>query len=417
MRSMRSSSGSVVRPMPRHVVVTGLGAVSALGVGVTALFDRWAAGECGIRDGEAGCRDFDPRLLLSNKEVRRTDRYTQFALVAAAEAIEQAGWDSDIPYPRERVACVIGTCFGGVGSLEQQYGVLARKGAGRVSAMMMPNAASGAVAMRYGTTGPSHCVASACAAGADAIGAGARLIRGGEADAAIVGGADAALTPLAEAASTNMGAVSVAGISRPFDRRRDGFVAGEGAGVLILEEGRAAAERGADVLGEILGFGATSDAHHITAPNPSGDGATRAMSLAMNVAGITATDVDYVNAHGTSTPLNDRVETHALHRALGARARGVPVSSTKSVIGHTMGAGGALEAIATLCVLRTGVVAPTVGLEDPDPELDLDYVPGTRKPLASKETTTRYALSNSFGFGGHNAVVCLSALPASASRI
>ena len=273
--------------------------------------------------------------------------------------------------------------------------------------MLMPNAAAGMLALRFGLHGPSHSVASACAAGADAISAAARLIRSGEADAVVTGGSEAALTPLARAAFGNMGATSPSGISRPFDARRDGFVMGEGAGVLVLEDAEVAAERGHPVLGELLGHGASSDAHHITAPQPEGAGAASAIRRALDAAGVEPHEVDYVNAHGTSTPLNDRAETMALKEALGEAADATPVSSTKSVIGHLLGAAGAVEAIVTLLALRERVAPPTVGWEERDEGMDLDYVPESR-PLETNGDGA-VGISNACGFGGHNVVLCLRA--------
>ncbi|HEV2753120.1 MAG TPA: beta-ketoacyl synthase N-terminal-like domain-containing protein, partial [Solirubrobacteraceae bacterium] len=262
--------------------------------------------------------------------------------------------------------------------------------------------------MRHGLCGPVYGLVSACAAGAHAIGDAARLVRSGDADAMVAGGSEAALSPLARAAFSALDALSPTGVSRPFDARRDGFVMGEGAGVLVLEEAEHAEARGATVLGEVLGYAATSDAHHITAPDPAGTGAAAAIRGALADAGLQAGDVDYVNAHGTSTPLNDRSETAALKAALGERAGEIPVSSTKSAIGHLLGAAGAVEAVATLLALRDAIAPPTLGYEEPDEGMDLDYVPGSARPL---EVNGRppVAISNAFGFGGHNAVLCLGA--------
>jgi 3-oxoacyl-[acyl-carrier-protein] synthase II len=273
----------------------------------------------------------------------------------------------------------------------------------------MPNASAAALAMRYGLHGPSFTTVSACAAGAHAIGTSLRLIQCGDVDAAITGGIEAAVTPLARAAFQNMGALSPTGVSRPFDARRDGFVLGEGAGVLVLEEESAAAARGATVLGRVLGYGATVDGHHLTAPEPSGRACARAIELALEDARLTPDDVDYVNAHGTSTVLNDRSETRAIKVALGPAARHVAVSSTKSAIGHSLGAAGALEAIATILALRRGIAPPTLGYGEPEEGLDLDYVPERARELPSRNGRALVGLSNSFGFGGHNAVLCVSA--------
>jgi 3-oxoacyl-[acyl-carrier-protein] synthase II len=398
--------------MSRRVVITGVGAVTPLGVGAVTSFERWVAGNSGIEDGEGRCDEFEVTDFLSVKEARRADRFTQLSIAAAQEALSQAGFEDGLTIDPERIGCIIGTGVGGIGTIEDGYDVLRDKGEGSVSPqvvpMMMSNASAGSLALRYGLKGPSHSVGSACAAGADAIGEAARLIRTGEADAVVTGGAEAGLTALARAAFENMGATSSSGISRPFDARRDGFVMGEGAGVLVLEDAEKAAERGQPELGEVLGFGATSDAHHITAPQPEGAGASRAIERALEQAGIGPDDLDYVNAHGTSTPLNDRAETMAIEKALGEAAKRLPVSSTKSVIGHLLGAAGAVEAIVTLLALREGVAPPTVGWEEREEGMDLDYVPEAR-PFEAKSGDGAIAISNGFGFGGHNAVVCLRA--------
>jgi 3-oxoacyl-[acyl-carrier-protein] synthase II len=399
--------------MTRRAVITGIGAVTPLGVGARTLHERWTAGACGIEDGQAPCADFDPKIAMSAKEARRSDRFTQLAVAACAEAVDEAGFADGLPYDAERIGCVFGTGIGGIGTLEANHVALQERGAGAVSPLavplMMSNAGAAALSMRHGLRGPVFGVVSACAAGAHAIGAAARMIGAGDADAVVTGGSEAALTPLARAAFAALDATSEAGVSRPFDRRRDGFVMGEGAAVLVLEDAEAAERRGAKVLGEVAGYGATSDAFHLTAPDPEGAGAAAAMRAALADAGLGAGDVDYVNAHGTSTPLNDRSETVALKAALGERAAGVPVSSTKSAIGHLLGAAGAVEAVATLLALRDRVAPPTLGWEEPDEGLDLDYVPGSARPLARRNGDRAIGLSNSFGFGGHNAVLVLAA--------
>jgi 3-oxoacyl-[acyl-carrier-protein] synthase II len=273
----------------------------------------------------------------------------------------------------------------------------------------MSNAAAAALSMRYKLLGPSHGIVSACSGGADAIGSAKMLIESGHVDAVVTGGAEAALTPLSQAAFTVLDALSPSGISRPFDRDRDGFVMGEGAGILVLEAADTAQERGAKILGKVLGYGASADAYHITAPDKTGGGPSRAMHGAMDDAGVTADDVVYINAHGTSTKLNDAAETAALKMALGDRAREIPVSSLKSSIGHLLGAAGAVEAVATILALRDRIAPPTLGLEHPDEGLDLDYVPHSAKPL-ELDGKRAIALSSSFGFGGHNAVLCLEAV-------
>jgi 3-oxoacyl-[acyl-carrier-protein] synthase II len=399
--------------MTRSVVITGVGAVTPLGVGARTLHERWTAGVSGIEDGFGRATEFEPKEHLSVKEVRRSDRFTQLALAAAQEALEDAGWNGEVPYEKDRAASVIGTGIGGIGTLEAQHIVLQEEGAEKISPLSIPllmaNAASGVVAMKHDLHGQSFGTVSACAAGAHAIGMAARLIRYGDADAVVTGGSEAAITPLATAAFGKMDALSDSGISRPFDRRRDGFVMGEGAGILVLEEEEAARERGARILGYVRGYASTSDAHHLTAPEPSGRGAARAMELALKDAGVEATEVLYVNAHGTSTPLNDRSETNAIKTALGEElAAKIPVSSTKSAIGHLLGAAGAVESIATLLALRDRIAPPTLNYGEPDEGLDLDYVPNEARPLPNGDSPA-IGLSNAFGFGGHNAVLCLEA--------
>ena len=400
--------------MTRRVAITGIGAVTPLGVGVDALIDRWSAGEAAIEDGLARCSDYDPKEHLSVKAARRADRFTQLSLVACGEALAQAGWDEgEPPVDPERTGCVMGTGIGGIETIETQLAVLHERGADAVSPlavpMMMSNAAAGVVAMRHDLKGPCYGTVSACAAGAHAIGTGLRMVQHGDAEACLVGGAEAGITPLAQAAFEGMGATSPSGISRPFDARRDGFIMGEAGAALVLETEEAARERGAEILGYVIGYGATADAHHLTAPEPKGDGAARAIELCLADAEIGPDGLDWVNAHGTSTPLNDRSETEALKRALGdERAHELPVSSLKSAIGHTLGAAGAVEAVATVLALQRGVAPPTIGWEERDETCDLDYVPGDARPLPGNGRPLR-AISNSFGFGGHNAVLALEA--------
>jgi len=408
---------------PPRVVVTGVGAVTPLGVGARTLHERWSAGACGIRDGEAPCADFQPTDFLTAKAARRADRFTQLAIAACAEALADAGWDADgepggergseLPYPPERVGCVLGTGIGGIATLVDGQDTLRERGAECVSPLsvplMMSNAGAGALSMRHGLRGPSFAVSSACASGAHAIGCALRMLQCGEADAVVAGGSEAGLTPLARAAFSALDALSPSGISRPFDARRDGFVMGEGAAVMVLERAGAARRRHARVLGCIRGYGASSDAHHITAPRGDGAGQAAAIAAALADARVSPRDIDYVNAHGTSTPLNDRAETQAIKLALGDHASRIPVSSTKSAIGHLLGAAGAVEAVATLLALRDRIAPPTLGLSQPDQGLDLDYVPGSARPLSSGAARPALGLSNSFGFGGHNAVLCLEA--------
>jgi 3-oxoacyl-[acyl-carrier-protein] synthase II len=399
--------------MTRSVVITGVGAVTPLGVGARTLHERWTAGQSGIEDGFGRASEFEPKEHLSVKEVRRSDRYTQLALAAAKEALEDAGWEDGPPGDPERAACVIGTGIGGIGTLEGQHIVMREQGAERISPLSIPllmaNAASGVVAMKHDLRGQSFGTVSACAAGAHAIGMAERLIRYGDADCVVTGGSEAAITPLATAAFGRMDALSDSGISRPFDRRRDGFVMGEGAGILVLESEEFAKQRGARILGALRGYASTSDAYHLTAPEPSGRGAAKAIELALDDAELRPEDVVYVNAHGTSTPLNDRAETNAIKSALGEElAMGLPVSSTKSAIGHLLGAAGAVESIATLLALRDRIAPPTLNYEEQDEGLDLDYVPREARPLANGDTPA-IGISNAFGFGGHNAVLVLEA--------
>ena len=398
----------------RDVVITGVGAVTPLGVGARALYERWAAGTCAIRDGEGPCADFEATDHMTGKEARRADRSTQLAIAAGDEALADAGWGDELPYDPELIGCVLGTGIGGIETLESNHDLLRDEGAGSVSPLAVPlmmcNAGSAALSLRHGLRGPVFSVVSACAAGSHAIGAALRMIQHGEAEAVVTGGAEAPLTPLSRAAFDRMSARSPTGISRPFDARRDGFVMGEGAGVLVLEAGDAARARGARILGTVRGYGASGDAHHITAPHHEGRGGARAMSNAISDAGLTAGDVDYVNAHGTSTQLNDRAETLALKLALGEHASQIPISSTKSAIGHLLGASGAVEAVATVLALRDRVAPPTLGWEEPDEGLDLDYVPGTARPLELSNGKLPVAISNSFGFGGHNSTLCLQAV-------
>jgi 3-oxoacyl-[acyl-carrier-protein] synthase II len=402
--------------MKRRVVITGMGAVTPLGVGARTLHERWASGVCGIVDGAGACSDFEPGEFLSVKEVRRLDRFSQFALVAADEALRQAGANERLPYDPLRIGCVIATGIGGQQTVEAQLDVMRERGPRMVSPLgipqYMPNAAAAAVSMKHHLQGQAYGIVSACSGGAHAIGSALRMIQYGDADAAVAGGSEATLTPFAFACFESMQALSPTGVSRPFDARRDGFVMGEGAGVLVLEDADAAEARGATILGEVAGYGSTADAYHLTAPEPGGGPAARAIELALRDAGLSPGDVSYVNAHGTSTPLNDAAETAALKRALGdEQARRIPVSSTKSAIGHLLGAAGAVEAVATVETLRTGIIPPTLGYEVPDPELDLDFVPGEARPLIVSNGRPPAAISNSFAFGGHNVALVMKGAP------
>jgi 3-oxoacyl-[acyl-carrier-protein] synthase II len=403
---------------PRRVVVTGFGSVSPLGIGAGTLIDRWCDGDSGIIDGLGACTDFEPSDFLNKKDIKRYDRFAQFAIVAAEEALQLAGWKEDgPPVPTETVGCVIGSGNGGCLTLEAGWEEITERGPKAISALLVPkmmaNAAAAVLALRHGFSGPSYAVASACSSGADAIIDGVRILRLGEADAMIVGGAEAQIVRLPLAAFRNMGALSESGISRPFDARRDGFVMGEGAAVLVLEAAEVAEARGAPILGEILGYGVTNDVYHFVAPHPEGRGAVKAIERALADAAITSDEVNYVNAHGTATPTNDRAETLALKQVLGPRAKEVPVSSLKSAIGHLIGAAGAVETCATLLALQRGVAPPTLNYEVPDDGLDLDYVPNRSRPMFAQDAGPAshrrpIALCNSFGFGGHNSVLVLA---------
>jgi len=390
----------------RRVAITGLGAVTPLGVGAESLIDGWSTGESGIEDGLGRCRGFDPEEFLTRKETRRADRFTQLALVASREALDQAGWADGPPVDPGRVGCIIGTGIGGIGTIEEQHEALRERGAEAVSPLAVPllmaNAASGVVAMRHGLKGQCYGTVSACAAGAHAIGAGLRMVQHGDAEACIVGGAEAGITPLAQAAFKGMGATSASGVSRPFDARRDGFVMGEGAGALVLERLPDAVARNARIHGELIGYARNTDAHHVVAPHPEGRGAHDCMVLALENAGISTADVSHVNAHGTSTPHNDSAEAAAIRSVFGGDPP--PVTSVKGAIGHTVGAAGALEAVAALLTLANGTIPPTANFTSPDPAIELDVV------AAPRDLPPGAIVSNSFAFGGHNAVLVFARL-------
>jgi 3-oxoacyl-[acyl-carrier-protein] synthase II len=394
----------------REVVITGMGAITPLGVGAATLHERWLAGASGLESGEGVCAAFAATDFMSNKEARRADRFTQLAVGAADEALADAGWADGLPYDPERIGSVIGTGIGGIGTIEDNHDTLRDGGARGVSPLavplMMGNAGAAALSLRHDLRGPVFGVMSACAAGSHAIGTALRMIQHGEADAVVTGGSESALTPLTRAAFAAMSALSPTGQSRPFDARRDGFVLAEGAGVLVLEDGELARARGARILGRILGYGATADAHHLTAPDAEGAGGARAIAAALRDAELAPEAIAYINAHGTSTPLNDRAETAAIKRALGDHAHHTPISSTKSATGHSLGAAGAVEAVATILALRDRIAPPTLGWEEAEDGLDLDYVP-TARPL--DPDARAIGLSNSFGFGGHNAALVLEA--------
>jgi 3-oxoacyl-[acyl-carrier-protein] synthase II len=386
------------------VVVTGRGVVSSIAEGADAFFDALVQRRSGIVDGLAPCAEFDPETYISAKEARRSDRFTQFAVAAADQAAREAGLpDGADP---ERTGVLIGTGVGGLETLVREVLNFREGGERAVSplfvTMMMPNAASGTVAMRLGAHGPGFSVSSACATGAHAIGEAKRLIECGEADVVIAGGTEAPMVAECIAAFRRMGALSREGISRPFDAQRDGFIMGEGAGVLVLEREEHARARGATIYGRIAGYGASQDAFHITLPDEEGRGAIKAMRAALADADAAAGDVGYINAHGTSTPANDKIETLAIHAMLNGGSP--PVSSTKSSIGHLLGAAGAVEALVCVEAVRRGLLPPTLNYTDPDPDCDLDYVPDGPREAPGLEL----ALSNSFGFGGQNACLAVA---------
>ncbi len=410
--------------MHRRVVVTGLGAMTPLGTDVDTIWQRLCRGESGIGPitrfdataypahiaGEV--RAFDPAKYLDKHDIRRTDRFCQLAVAASQEAVNDAGLNID-GGAGERTGVYIGSAMGGLESLETVHGVLLEKGPKRVSpifpAMLLGNLASGHVSIRFGATGPNNGSVTACAAGAHSIGEAFHTILRGAADVMIAGGAEATITPLAISAFGNMRALSPeadapARASRPFDRERDGFVMSEGSAVLVLEELHHARRRGAPVHAELMGYGSASDAHHITAPPPDGAGAAACMAVALQDAGLSADAVDYVNAHATSTPAGDVSETMAIKSVFKDRAYALPVSATKSMTGHMLGAAGAVESIFTILALRQGILPPTINHEHPDPRCDLDYVPNE-----ARQAALRVAMSNAFGFGGTNAALVFRA--------
>jgi 3-oxoacyl-[acyl-carrier-protein] synthase II len=357
----------------------------------------------------AEVKNFDPVAVLGRKEAKRTDRFTQLVLAAAQEAVADSGLDFARNGDNHDVGVIIGTGIGGIGTLLENYDVMRERGARRVSAlmvpMMMPNAGAGGIALQYGIHGLAMSLNSACATGSNAIGEAAELIRRGTAEVVICGGGESVMHPLALAAMHNMGAVSARNddpqrASRPFDANRDGFLMGEGAGVLVVESLGHARRRGAHIYAELVGYGASCDAFHITAPDENGAGAALSMATALRSASLHPDEIDYINAHGTSTQLNDRIETLAIHKVFGPHAGKIPVSSTKSMVGHLMGGAGAVEAIVCAKTLETGIIHPTINYETPDPDCDLDYVPNQ-----ARQANPRTALSNSFGFGGHNATL------------
>ncbi|MCA9830416.1 MAG: beta-ketoacyl-ACP synthase II [Dehalococcoidia bacterium] len=405
--------------MNRRVVVTGMGMITPIGHSVEANWDALVNGRSGTAritrfdpDGYASqvageVKDFDAAAHIDRKEAKRTDRFAQFAIVAAREALTCAGFEVTAENGH-RVACVIGSAHGGITTLLQEQDVLRTKGPGRVSPFVIPmtltDMACANVSIRFGTRAVNYSLVSACASSADSIGEAANVIRRGDADVALAGGAEAPITPLtvagysaARALGTNNDDPERA--SRPFDVRRSGFIMAEGAGILLLEAEEHALARNATILAELAGYGATSDAFHITQPDENGRGAMRAMQLALEQADLQPDDVDYLNAHGTSTPMNDKLETLAIKRAFGDYAYSLPISSSKSMTGHLLGAAGGVEAIVSVLAINNNIIPPTANYGMPDPDCDLDYVPNIARPMAAIDVV----MSNSLGFGGHNA--------------
>lgn len=413
-------------PTRRRVVITGMGTLNPLGLDATTTWNALIHGRSGISPisqfdatgfetqiaGEV--TGFDPVALFGAKNARRMARLTQLALAAAGQAMAEAGLDQLTPN-RERMGVLVGSAMGNLDPVLDSQATLQTGGPGRVSPffvpMMLADTPAAVISIRFGLRGPTLSLATACATANDAIGQGAAMIRNNIVDIMVAGGTDAAILPLVVAGFGNMGALSTrnddpSGASRPFDRERDGFVMSEGAGILVLEALDHAITRGATVYGELLGYGATADAYHISSPAEDGEGAVRAIRAALADAGLTPDDIDYINAHGTSTKLNDRSETAAIRTAFGSRASAVPVSSTKSAHGHLLGAAGGLEAIITLRALTADIVPPTINYIHPDPDCDLDVVPNVARPVPLQR-----AMSNSFGFGGHNAVLIFGVYP------
>ena len=405
----------------RRVVVTGMGAITSVGHDVAATWEAVVAGRSGVAlitsfdASELGTRiaaevkDFDPRAHFDVRDARRLDRFVQFAVVAAREAVADAGLAMD-EEARSRTAVIVGSAVGGINTIVEQVRVMDRRGPGRVNPFLIPrmlaDSAPAQIAIEFGITGPNMAVLSACATGNNAIGEAGAMIRHGVVDAALCGGTEAAILPIAIAGFNVMiGALSTrnddpARSCRPFDAQRDGFVMGEGAVVLVLELLDRALERGAHIHAELVGYGASADAHHIAAPREDGAGAIVAMQRALDSAGLLPTAIDYINAHGTGTLLNDACETRAVKALFGPQAYHLPISSTKAVTGHLLGAAGAVEALICCQALRTGIIPPTINYSVPDPECDLDYVPNR-----ARRVPIRTAMNNSFGFGGHNAVL------------
>jgi len=403
--------------MKRRVVVTGLGAITPIGKNVNEFFDNVMAGKCGIDfistfDTDAysvklaaEVKDFNPLDYMDAKKARRMDRFSQFAVAAAMEAVADSGLDF-ASENMERVGVVVGSGIGAINDIEKETLTIRDKGPKRVNPLFIPmtitNMAAGNIAIQFGIKGSCTNVVTACATGSHCIGEAFRTIKHGYQDIMLAGGTEGAITPLSVAGFQALTALSASReperASIPFDKERDGFVIGEGAGILVLEEYEHARARNARIYAEIVGYGSTSDAYHITAPTPDGDGAARAMVLAMKEAGVIPEDISYINAHGTSTPANDASETLAIKKAMGRHAYGIPVSSTKSMIGHLLGAAGAVEAIVCVKAIEKSFIPATIGYRVPDEECDLDYVPNT-----GRQKKLKFVMSNSLGFGGHNA--------------
>ena len=409
--------------MRKRVVVTGMGCISPVGNNVRDTWSAILAGKSGSgmithfdatkhkTRFAAEVKGFDGVALFGPRETRKMDRFTQFAAAASVEALEQSGLKID-ETNRDRVGILIGTGIGGIGTMMEQADVMRERGPDRVSPFLIPmmisDSAAGMLAIRFGARGPNMAIATACASGNNAIGDAMETIRRGAAEVMIAGGSEASLVPLAMAGMNVMGALSTRnddpqGASRPFDKHRDGFLMGEGAGILILESLEHAQTRGAKILCELSGYGTTDDAHHISAPAENGAGAAMSMKMALENADLSVDDIGYINAHGTSTPLNDKSETAAIKTVFGEQAYNVPVSSTKSMTGHLLGASGAVEAVFSILAIRDEVLPPTINYQTPDPECDLDYVPNE-----PRKASPRHVMSNSFGFGGHNATLIFS---------
>ncbi|MBI6872876.1 beta-ketoacyl-ACP synthase II [Clostridium aciditolerans] len=407
--------------MTKRVVITGLGAVTPVGNDTEAFWNNIKNGVPGIDfikafDTEnfkvklaAEVKDFDPLKYLDKKEAKRMDVFCQFAIASAVQAVEDSKLDIE-NMPKERFGVIVGSGIGGIGIIEKEQTKLLEKGPGRVQPLFIPmiisNMAAGNIAIRFGAKGICTNVVTACATGTNCVGEAFHAIKNDLADVMIAGGTEASITPLSVAGFTSLTALSKSDdpkrASIPFDKERDGFIMGEGAGILILESLEHAQKRGATIYAEVVGYGSTCDAYHITSPDPEGEGAARAMEIAINEAGINKEEVSYINAHGTSTPVNDKFETNAIKRVFGEDAKNIPISSTKSMTGHLLGAAGAIEAIACVKALEEGFIPPTAGYKVPDEECDLDYVPNEGRAAELK-----YAMSNSLGFGGHNAVILL----------